>query len=1532
MQTTTGLEIAIIGMAGRFPGAGNVEQYWRNIAAGIESVRPLRPDELAAAGVSEAQLANPENVNAGAFLEEIEYFDAGLFAYAAKEAQLMDPQHRLFLETAWEALEHAGCAPDQFEGQIGVFAGAPGSSYLLETVAKNAAALRQVALSDLMYENTHDLLATRVSYKLNLRGPSITLGTACSTSLVLLHYACQSLLAGDCDVALAGGARVSVPHKSIYSYAEGGILSRDGHCRSFDAKASGTISSNGVGVLVLKRLEDALRDGDTVHAIIKGTAVNNDGAQKVGFTAPSVAGQAEVIQKALAAADVEAESISYIEAHGTATHLGDPIELAGLSKAYRQHTQKTGFCAIGSVKANIGHTDTAAGVAGVIKVVQMLKHAVLPPAVNFETPNPEINFPATPFYVNQQRQVWAAPLRRAGVSAFGIGGTNAHAILEAAEPAGPGSASRELQLLCFSGKTRAALEANIAHFRSWLEHHDDSVFADAAYTLKTGRVSLEYRSAVLCRDRADALAKLGQALPGNYSRVQDRALVFMFSGQGAQYHNMMRGLYQAEAVFRASVDASAAILLPLLGQDIRDVVFLDAAAQDEGKAALLQRTRYTQPALFVFEYALAQLLSSWGLQAKAAIGHSIGEYVAACLAGVFSLPDALKLVAARAAAMDDMPGGAMLAVGLSESEVEAYRIAGVSLAAVNAPNMVVLAGPHESIQAVQAALQQAPGNPISNRLLHTSHAFHSDMMQGCLDVFAQAFEGVTLNAPTAPFISSLSGDWITAAQATSPAYWLAQLRQPVRFADGVAKILSDANHVLLEVGPGRSLAALVEQQLAPNQRGQVLACVREVKRQASDEAVLYGVLGQLWALGVRVNWRGFYQAEQRRKIVLPSYAFQRQKYWLEPVAAATAATAAADQAAQATPDGARKALPDWFYQHVWQQAALPVSAQTGASAGKNWLVFDDEHGVSAALKAGLQAAGHTVVEVKSGSGFRMPGGKNPRSAQVTPGQGADFKKLFACLKQENLWPQHIVYCGAIQDLPKSDAAVSYAQFESLLSIAREYSLLGADAECQFALVLNHLAEVCGSAIDPAKSLLSGACRVIPKEYSQIHCSTIDIVLPAKGLFGRAGKFDAEALLRELQRAPQHGAAPVVALRGRSRLVQSVQAVPLHESAPAPCFRQQGVYLISGGFGGIGASIARHLASQYQARLILTSRGETPAPEAWEAWLASHDVSNDKSQRIRLLQELIKLGAKVEVICADVSDAAAMQAGLQRAEAVLGKVQGVIHSAGIADGALIQRRTAADSAKVFASKVIGTQNLQRLFAQHQLDCFVLCSSLASEIAPVGQAAYCAANAYQDAFAQARAAQGGATRYLAIGWDSWQEVGMAVNSLGADKLHYIHHGIMPEEGVQALQLALNSGLSHCYTSTRGLPLPTARQSEAAPAAASDGTDAVKPDAAAESASQFHPRPDLSVAYLAPRNEIEASICAIWQDKIGVAPLGVHDDFFELNGHSLMAVQIITEIKRKLHVSLPAGSIYDNSTIAQLAQSLAARMPKTPAVEEN
>ncbi|WP_137936791.1 type I polyketide synthase [Chitinivorax sp. B] len=1511
MQDMNGFEIAVIGMAGRFPGANNIDEYWRNIEAGLESVRPLRSDELEKAGIGAARLSDPDYVNSGAFIEDIEYFDAGLFGYSAKEAQLMDPQHRLLLETVWEALEHAGCAPDQFKGQIGLFAGSSGSSYLVENIVNNPALLQHVSLQDLMYENNHDLLASRVSYKLNLTGPSVVMGTACSTSLVLVHYACQALLAGDCDVALAGGARISVPHKSGYAYAEGGILSRDGHCRTFDANASGTISSNGVGVVVLKRLSDALSDGDSIHAIIKGTAINNDGTQKVGFTAPSIEGQAEVIKKALVAADVPADSIGYVEAHGTATHLGDPIEVAALTKAYRQFTDRQGYCAIGSVKANVGHTDTAAGVAGVIKVVQMLEHAVIPPSVNYESPNPEIDFATSPFYVSTRRQHWDNTVRRAAVSAFGIGGTNAHAILEGVDAKPTSGPSRPSQLLCFSGKNKAALQANVDRFRHWLSGQDDAALPDAAYTLKTGRIGLEYRASVVCQNRADALEKLAAAPAVQHGKQANRPVVFMFSGQGAQYVGMMRGLYDTEPRFRQIVDECADQLQPLLGRDLRAILFDDAT--DLPRDSLpLYRTRFTQPALFVTEYALAQLLISWGIRPKACIGHSIGEYVAACLAGVFSLPDALALVAARAAAMDDMPAGSMIAVDLSETEIQPFLVPGVSVAAVNAPELVVLSGEHALIDSIEDALKQSD---VHVRRLHTSHAFHSAMMDSCLATFERAFDGITLNPPTLPFISNVSGDWISDEAATSVSYWLTQLRSAVRFADGIARVLEDTASVLLEIGPGRTLAGLAEQQLQSAQRSQVVSCVRDVKRQTADDAFLLGALGQLWTLGVPVDWRGFYCDEQRRKLSMPTYAFQRQRYWIDPVGTT--------RSSATTTRSERLPLADWFHQPVWQQMAKPA-VKTNLQ-GSRWLLFDDEQGVVSSLAPMLRAAGGQLWLVSPGKGFAV---QDAGRVQMQPGNGDDMARLVEWLIKQGGMPDHIVFGWGIT-AAKTTGRVGYEQFETLLQLARLGSQAAGDQALSLSVLSTQLFDVTGSdALDPAKALLLGPCRVIPKEYEQIRCKSIDLVLPAKRLFGAAAAFDARSLLAELM---IDGDA-CVALRGRQRFVQAMAAVSLPNAPVQPVFRRQGVYLITGGFGGIGATFAKHLASRYQAKLILTSRNELPPEAQWADWLASHADSNEKSQRIRLLQTLAAEGAQVHVIAADIADQAAMKLALADAQRRLGRINGVIHSAGIADGALIQRRTATESEAVFAAKVEGTLALDALLPENSMDCFILCSSLASHIAPVGQVAYCAANAFQDAFAQAAASRASNTRYLTVGWDSWKEVGMAVNSLGAAKLDYIRHGITPEEGVVALERMLDSGLHHCYTSTRGLPLPV--EQDTTTPSTENATGSTEP-AAENALGDFFPRPDLAVAFVAPRNGVEACIRDIWQEKMGVAPLGVHDDFFELNGHSLMAVQIITEIKRKLKVTLPTGLIYDQSTIAQLAESVIARATKDrqslPAMEE-
>ncbi|HVX65868.1 MAG TPA: type I polyketide synthase, partial [Bryobacteraceae bacterium] len=664
------MAIAIVGMAGRFPGARNVREFWRNLRGGVESVRRFTDDELRSAGVSEELLSDPNYVKAGVVLDDVGLFDAPFFGFSPRDASIMDPQHRHFLECAWEALENAGHTPEGFRGSIGVYAGSGMNTYLIYNLLANRQLVESAGLFLLKQTgNDKDVLATRVSYQLDLRGPSINIQTACSTSLVAVHMACQSLLNHECDMALAGGVTIELPHGTGYVYREGEILSQDGHCRSFDAASTGTIFGSGLGLVVLRRLEDAIEDGDTIHAIVRGSAINNDGSRKIGYLAPSVDGQAEVIAEALAVAGVDADSISYIETHGTGTKVGDPIEISGLTQAFRESTDRKGFCAIGSVKSNIGHLDAAAGGTGLIKTVLALEHGEIPPSLHFEKPNPHIDFTASPFYVNAKLQEWKAgpEPRRAGVTSLGIGGTNAHVILEEAPAVKRKQARRPWQLLVLSAKTPTALEAAGPRLAERLREEPGIELADAAFTCQLGRRAFRYRRAVVCRSTEEAAAMLeakGTAAidSGDGSA---REAVFLFSGQGSQYVRMGLGLYGEEPVFRKELDRCAELLAPHLGLDLRSVLY-PADEAVESAAEQLNQTALTQPALFAVEYALAKLWMSWGVRPAAMVGHSIGEYVAACLAGVFSLEDALAVVAARGRLMQSLPAGAMTAVPLAE--------------------------------------------------------------------------------------------------------------------------------------------------------------------------------------------------------------------------------------------------------------------------------------------------------------------------------------------------------------------------------------------------------------------------------------------------------------------------------------------------------------------------------------------------------------------------------------------------------------------------------------------------------------------------------------------------------------------------------------------------------------------------------------------------------------------------------------------------------------------------------------------------
>jgi acyl transferase domain-containing protein len=876
--------IAVIGMAARFPGASDVDQFWHNLTAGVESIRPFTEEELAAAGVDEATRNDPRFVNAGAPMPDADRFDAPFFDISAREAEIMDPQHRVLLETAWEALEDAGYAPDHAPGLVGVFAGVGPNTYFQRNLATRPEILQLLGRYAILLASEKEYATTRVSYKLNLTGPSVSVSTACSTSGVTIHMACQSLLNGECDMALAGGARIAAPLTGGYLYEEGGIPSPDGHCRAFDAQARGTVVGNGVGLVVLKRLAEAVEDGDNIYAVIKGSAINNDGALKVGFTAPSIQGQAAVISEALAIADIEPETMGYVEAHGTGTSLGDPIEIAALTEAYRQWTDRKRYCPIGSVKTNIGHLDAGAGVAGVIKAALALDHGQIPPSLHFEEPNPEIDFDNSPFYVNTELAPWPADAspRRAAVSSFGLGGTNAHIVLEEAPVAGPSAPSRTHQLLLLSARSDAALARATKNLTEHLKRHPDVCLADVAYTLQTGRRAFERRSMLVCQDVEDALSALDPPDPRRLIKSTkgplERDVVFMFSGQGAQYVNMGLGLYENEPVFRQEIDRCSGILRPLLGRDLRAILYPEQANLEDA-THVLQQTAFTQPALFVIEYALTKLWLSWGVQPQAMVGHSIGEYVAACLAGVFSVEEALSLVVDRGRLMQGLPAGSMLAVFLPAQELKQLLDGALDLAVINAPSLCVVSGTHEAIESLENSLVR---QEVGCRRLHTSHAFHSRMMEPIIEPFTARVGRVRLAPPTIPVISNVSGTWMSPEEATNPAYWATHLRQTVRFSDGLQELLNEPGRVFLEVGPGRTLQTLAKQHLRRSGEHIVLPSTRHPKEQGSDQAVALTSLGQLWMTGVPIDWSSFYDGERRQRVSLPTYPFERKRYWITP--------------------------------------------------------------------------------------------------------------------------------------------------------------------------------------------------------------------------------------------------------------------------------------------------------------------------------------------------------------------------------------------------------------------------------------------------------------------------------------------------------------------------------------------------------------------------------------------------------------------------------------------------------------------------
>ena len=971
-ETFDDAAIAIVGMACHLPGALNISEYWSNLKNGVESVQFYTDEELLEAGESAVNLANPNYVRAQPYLKNYNRFDAGFWGFNPQDAAVTDPAHRLFLEVAYQALEHAGHTGDDSEGRMAVFASSGENLYRLKNLQSNSQLMDDMGEFLVRHTgNCMNFLATRLSYELDLRGPSINVQTACSSTLVGVHMAVQSLLGGECDAALVGGSTVVVPQKRGYIYRDGEILSPDGHCRPFDAHSQGTVFGSGAGAIVLKRYEDAVADGDTVYGVVCGTAINNDGAQKIGYLAPGVDGQATAVAEALSISGVDAAEVSYIEAHGTGTPVGDPIEFEALNQVYREATDKRDYCHVGSVKSNIGHLGEAAGIASIIKVVLSLQHQKIPPTLNYQSPNSDIDLDNSPFLINNQLVDWpSTQLRKAGITALGAGGTNAH-IIVSEPPALAASlpSSHRQQLLVLSAKTPTALNAASRNLAKALQQ-DNLNLADVAYTLQRGRRAYPYRRAIAVEHRDDAIALLegqdAKRVVDSHAESRAPSLVFMFPGGGAQYAGMGAELYHSEAVYHQAFDSCLDCLDDALASQIRDLVFANNDNLDNA-SKLLERPSSALPALFATEYALAKQLMAWGAKPQAFIGHSMGEYTAACLAGVLQLNDAMRLVALRGELFEQVALGGMLSVALAEADVRKHLSDELDIAAVNAADLCVVSGPIKAIERLHSDLDK---QEIDCTRIRINVAAHSSMLESILESFRTFCQSITFSKPTIPFTSNVSGGWISDTQAMDPNYWVDHLRSTVRFAENIATVLADDTRVLVEVGPGRTLTTLSQAGEARSQAS--FNSMRHPKEQCSDVEYALRTYGHIWAAGVTTNWLDLWGDERRQRIALPSYPFERKTYWIDPIVNAQAQPSINDEKIEKRPN-----IDNWFSRISWTQSPVPqslISKEIDTLAVDKkaavWLVFTDSCGVSNQMVDQLTGSDQ-LITVQKGDAFKQ---------------------------------------------------------------------------------------------------------------------------------------------------------------------------------------------------------------------------------------------------------------------------------------------------------------------------------------------------------------------------------------------------------------------------------------------------------------------------------------------------------------------------------------------------------------------------------
>ena len=1567
--------IAIVGMSGRFPDAENVAQFWNHLLEGHESIRRLSESELLAAGVPLSAIRDANYVPVTASLTDVDHFDAGFFGVSPYEAKITDPQHRLFLECAWSALEDAGYPPEATDRRVGVFAGARPNSYRQLVHDAEGDEIDPSTAFQTLISNEKDFLSTRVSHRLNLIGPSMTVQTGCSTSLVAVQLACQALQTGQCSLALAGGVSVNLEYRNGYLSQEGMILSPDGHVRTFDQKAAGTVFSESVGIVVLKRLSDAIADRDTIHAVIRAVAINNDGGSKISYASPSVDGQTEVVAMAHRMSELTADQIGYVEAHGTGTFVGDPIEVQSLTRAFEQSTDKKQFCALGSVKTNMGHADVAAGVIGLIKTANVVRDGLIPPSLHYQTPNPNAELTDSPFFVVTEKQVWeneSGP-RIAGVSSLGIGGTNAHAIVmqhqAEPEPASDKTDTNDengLIWLPLSACDETALDQMSVNLGQHLQQHAELDLRDVAFTLSTGRRQFAERRVIACRTREEAIAGLlGQSSdsqrPGNTAQINTvegtypgdlddppASVAFMFPGQGGQYVGMARDLYEKDTSFRADVDYFCDVAKRSMAVDLREVMFADANddSQREQLQQRLTETWLTQPALCVIELALSRLWQRCGIQPSAVIGHSIGEFAAAAVAGVMSFESAIELTVLRGKLIFDLPRGSMLAVMSPVADVKPHLPDDLSVAVLNSPQHCVISGETKAIEAFADQLKQIQ---IDSRILRTSHAFHSSMMASVLDEFTSAVAAVELSDPQIPIVSTVTGDWVQPGEMNQAEYWGRNIRNTVQFSQGIERLLS-TEPVLLEVGPGQTLCSLVRQR--EDFESSAIRSTRHPKETLDDVAQWSNSLSQLWIAGVDVQWP-MNGMEQGRRISLPTYPFQRKRFWFDDLppgavrarhsagSPASNNTASNNTASNAQANNApallnaeiAAALPQqhapfsqWFYTPTWVEEPATQCNCGQADATATWLFFSNDAPNGASLLTDLTGGAKNVIEVVPGDQFSQ---LEPTRFQLRPDEPEDYDQLMQQLISESRMPQKMVHtwcwsngdhvCAVESDWPEKLQRSQTLGLFALQALTQAIGRLPLAETIELEILASNVYAVDADDKPAAQNAtLLGIAKVVPLEYPQLECRLIDCGDDRSEQTVTAVRREFELPLKE---------RPWIAVRGGRRMSPSVAEHPLDESCETlDRLKQNGTYLITGGLGGIGHAIAKFLAQTVHANLVLVGRSELPPRERWTESLSDSKTDPNVATKIQRLQELESLGGSVLHVAADVANREQMKQAVANAVKRFGSIDAVVHSAGVADTAgAIQLRDRQNTEDMLRSKVTGTLVLHEVLQDQNLDFWVLFSSISNTLYHnrYGQLSYVAGNSFLESFAAQMRSEGKFA--VAIAWDEWQDVGMAAEVVQdfADSFGYTQQlfdpldSFTPQQGAQMFHRILSCDASTVLISTRDLQqridLDIHAKSpflEAARMAVGDDTG-LDSELAAGANAESENTPTTQPGY--------QRIANLWEKLLSVKNIGPDDNYFSLGGDSLSAVRFLNQVEKSFGKRIPFASMVEFPTPKKLANYL-------------